>query len=509
MGNVSTNIAAISRLDANLLHTWEHRMLAFSSTLSVVSVYQLKAQLRANILLILLGVLLAAMGVSAIAIFTLRWKTKDLSLISFGVFCALYGVRLLVRTDVLELFFDVSPGFWNTLENVITYIINIPSLVFIEQVLGRGWKSSIRRLWQIWLLFATTAILLLFFHYNLMSLNNPLVVLTVVVVATNLFRPGQEITRELWVLRAGYLILGVMVLIENLVPETLRNRQFVMHLEPLGICILVCCLGYIVAYRFFHNEKQLITIAHDLETARQIQAFILPRNISEIQGLDIAVRYVPMASVAGDFYDMLVVDEHRVGFLMADVSGHGIPAALIASMVKVAFASQITHASNPAHVAAGMNQILCGKLDLDFVTAVYLFIDTKKRTMMYANANHPPLLLWRKTERKIYEFQQIGVLLGQFPDAQYASTQHSLELGDRIVLYTDGIIEATNASGEFFGSDRFKTFIEAHEYLPADRFAETFLEHLSNWSGKRFEEAADDDLTLLVVDFENIEPEGL
>jgi sigma-B regulation protein RsbU (phosphoserine phosphatase) len=120
--------------------------------------------------------------------------------------------------------------------------------------------------------------------------------------------------------------------------------------------------------------------------------------------------------------------------------------------------------------------------------------------MVYANANHPSLLLWRRTECKIYEFQQTGVLLGQFPDAQYTSLQHHLEPGDRIVLYTDGIIEATNASGEFFGSDRLKSFIEAHEQLQADEFVDVFWEHLSNWSGKRFEEVADDDLTLLVID---------
>jgi len=338
-----------------------------------------------------------------------------------------------------------------------------------------------------------------------MYLNNLLVILMVVVLFANVFLPGQQLTRELRVLRTGYLILGLMVLIENLVPESLRNGRFVKHLEPLGVFILVCCLGYIVAYRFFQNEKQLISIAHDLETARQIQAFILPRNISEIQGLDIAVRYIPMASIAGDFYDVLTVDDKRLGILVADVSGHGVPAALIASMVKVAFVSQIAHASDPARVVTGINQILCGKLDIDFVTATYLFIDTEKRTMMYANANHPPLLLWRKAKRKIYEFQQTGMLLGQFPDAQYTSTQHHLEPGDRIVLYTDGIIEATNASGEFFGSDLFKTFIGAHDHLSTDEFVDIFLEHLSNWSGKRNEEAADDDLTLLVIDFEDTE----
>lgn len=127
--------------------------------------------------------------------------------------------------------------------------------------------------------------------------------------------------------------------------------------------------------------------------------------------------------------------------------------------------------------------------------------------MSYTNAGHPALLLWRKIERKIYEFQQAGVMLGQLPDAQYTSTQHYLEPGDRIVLYTDGIIEATNASGEFFGDDRFKTFIETHAHLPANDFADTLLEHLTTWSGKRFDETAEDDLTLLVIDVEKTKPE--
>ena len=95
----------------NLLHICEYQILVFSGLLSMTSVQQLKAQLQANILLILLGILLIALGFSAIILFAFRWKTKELSLISFGVFCVLYGVRLLVRTDVLELFFDTSPGF--------------------------------------------------------------------------------------------------------------------------------------------------------------------------------------------------------------------------------------------------------------------------------------------------------------------------------------------------------------------------------------------------------------
>ncbi len=108
-------------------------------------------------------------------------------------------------------------------------------------------------------------------------------------------------------------------------------------------------------------ERQLQAIRIELDTAREIQLSILPHEIPPIAGLDIAARYLPMTSVAGDFYDFLVIDEKRTGILVADVSGHGMPAALIASMLKIAFAAQAPHACDPAAVLSGLNQALYGK----------------------------------------------------------------------------------------------------------------------------------------------------
>src|SRR3984885_11132098 len=121
--------------------------------------------------------------------------------------------------------------------------------------------------------------------------------------------------------------------------------------------------------------QQLLSIQKELETARQIQLSILPSVIPKIEGLDIAARYVPMTSVAGDFYDFIVVDEKHLGILVADVSGHGMPAALIASMLKIALSAQGAHAADPAQVLAGLNQTLCGKFQYQYVTAAYLFVD--------------------------------------------------------------------------------------------------------------------------------------
>ena len=137
------------------------------------------------------------------------------------------------------------------------------------------------------------------------------------------------------------------------------------------------------------------------------------------------------------------------------------------------------------------------------MTAGYLFIDTEKQTATYAGAGHPPLLLWRGSEQKINEFRGKGIILGQFEDARYQNIELNLESGDRFLLYTDGIIEATNTSGDRFGWGHFKEFITSHANLSVGNFADGLIQGISTWSGKHIGEALDDDLTLVVADFKN------
>src|SRR3984957_15138818 len=201
--------------------------------------------------------------------------------------------------------------------------------------------------------------------------------------------------------------------------------------------------------------QQLLTIQKELETARQIQLSILPSVIPKIEGLDIAARYIPMTSVAGDFYDFIIVDKKHIGILVADVSGHGMPAALIASMLKIALSSQVAHAADPAQVRAGLNQALCGKFQHHYVTAAYLFVDMQKRTLTYAGAGHPPMLLRDGSSKAVRNVVENGLFLGRFPSATYSSLELPLNAGDRVLLYTDGIPETTNPAGVEFGTDCF------------------------------------------------------
>jgi sigma-B regulation protein RsbU (phosphoserine phosphatase) len=248
--------------------------------------------------------------------------------------------------------------------------------------------------------------------------------------------------------------------------------------------------------------RQLLDINNELEMAREIQLAILPHEIPRISGLEIAARYIPMSLVAGDFYDFIVVDEKHVGILVADVSGHGLPAALIASMLKTAFAAQAPHACDPARVLSGLNQSLCGKFKNHFVTGAYVFVDMEKNSIKYAGAGHPPLLLWRQSSAAASEVLENGLLLGFFKDAPYSVVEVCVQPGDKAVLYTDGILETRSPSKEEFGPDLFKVFLESNHNLKADKFADLVLDELTGWSENHEGNGQEDDITLLVIDFQ-------
>ena len=246
---------------------------------------------------------------------------------------------------------------------------------------------------------------------------------------------------------------------------------------------------------------QLLALNNELEMARQIQLSILPHSIPKLSGLEIAARFLPMTSVAGDFYDFIHIDGKHIGILIADVSGHGLPSALIASMLQVSLTGQAGHASEPSKVLAGLNRALCGKFTDNFVTAAYVYVDLEKSLMRYAGAGHPPVLQWRNSTGKTAKVLENGLVLGMIEDAIYEALEFPLERGDRYVLYTDGVPEAANPSEEQFGVERLMRFIENNKHLGADQFVQTFLTELSRWSGRTAEQGQQDDITLLVVDF--------
>ena len=245
--------------------------------------------------------------------------------------------------------------------------------------------------------------------------------------------------------------------------------------------------------------QQLDTIKKELEVARKIQLSILPHELPAVRDLDLAARYIPMTQVAGDFYDFIFIDDKHVGILVADVSGHGMPAALIASMLKIALATQTEHATEPAQVLTRLNQTLCGKFHGHYVTATYVYLDMDKRILRYAGAGHPPVLMFDAATGKIRDLEENGFFLSWTEDATYSSREVPLGQGDWVILYTDGITETKNREREEFGMERFRDFAERNSFLSTEQFATQLLDEVQRWSGRAEDQEPDDDVTLVVA----------
>jgi phosphoserine phosphatase RsbU/P len=470
-----------------------------------------RSELRWEFVNIAAAVALLSIALVAIALFCLRRKTRDLTLICFGLFCGLYAIRLLTDMRFFRSLFDEPRAFWAYVNWVITCTILIPFGFFFYQLANDYLRKPFRWLLAAQILFAVFGIVAAALGASIRKLDiaNSIVVLaSCLVLVLSLLAdrrhsgsPGR-MSHEMRVFVGGVAVWFLFILQSNLFLRLLPGN----NLEFIGFLVFVACLGYISAYRIFANEERLLTISKELEIARRIQSSILPQNVPALAGLDVAARYVPMSAVAGDFYDFLLVDEKRIGVLVADVTGHGIPAALIASMLKVAFAGQAPHAGDPTRVLRGLNTALCGTFEEHFVTAAYLFVDLENRLLRYSAAGHPPLMLDARADGSVREIEENGLMLGLFPEAAYSSVEIRIGPGDRCLLYTDGVFEASNTAQEEFGKARCKEFLETHREIPAARFANLLLDGIASFSGHNSGRAQEDDITVLVLDFQRASP---
>jgi sigma-B regulation protein RsbU (phosphoserine phosphatase) len=478
-------------------------LLAQAFTVQVV-----RSQLRWEVLQVAVAIVLVVAGVSAIALFSLRRKTRDITLIYFALISILYGIRLLAKQGVIHALFETTPGTWALLIWFITCTINVPVGLFIYQFASDAFRRLFRWLIAIQTIFAVFGIFAPFAGVRISKLdpaNNVLVLGTIVgaglivLFARRSTVPDRSVSVEIRVMLAGFFIWLLFVLHTNLKALRILPGQDV---EFLGFLVSVACLGYVAARRTFVNEERLLAINKELEIARQIQSSLLPRELPRLAGLEIAARHLSMSAVAGDFYDFLVIDEKRVGVLIADVTGHGVPAALIASMLKVAFAAQSAHADAPARVLTGLNRALCGKFEDHFVTAAYVFIDLEAEVLRYAGAGHPPLMVISRAAGRARQIEENGLMLGLFPEAEYSAIEIPLSAGDRYLLCTDGVLEASNASKEEFGRAGSMRFLESNSALRAKPFSDKLIDELSRWSGQLSGGAQEDDITLVVLDFQ-------
>ncbi len=215
------------------------------------------------------------------------------------------------------------------------------------------------------------------------------------------------------------------------------------------------------------------------------------------------IHYAPLDPLGGDYYDFSTSGERYLGLLIADASGHSIAAAMVAIMARFAFAEVIRHTIQPAEVLGFMNRRLQGLTDERFVTAFYGVLDRQTREFRYANAGHPPALRYSPRQHRVEEVATRGLMLGIMPDAQYEERSLKLEPGDRLCLYTDGVVESRNADKEGFGLERLKRFLLESGRASASALTSSLVKELDRF---RADLPAWDDLTILIAEVSDDRP---
>lgn len=245
-----------------------------------------------------------------------------------------------------------------------------------------------------------------------------------------------------------------------------------------------------------HQRDQLL---QDVELAAQVQRMFLPTHCPSIRGLEIAGKMQPARGVSGDYFNYIPIDEHTIQIVIADVAGKGVPAALLMSATAAAVQFEASEKRDMLEMVNRLNSGLYSLSDSSrYVTLLVADIDTRSRSLRYVNCGHNPALLFRAKTDDVVPMNSSCFPIGMFDSDACTTNSASLNAGDVLVLYTDGVIEAENSLGEEFGMERLSTLIRSGHTMSADQLMNHILERVTDFSR---DVGFEDDATILVVKF--------
>jgi sigma-B regulation protein RsbU (phosphoserine phosphatase) len=268
--------------------------------------------------------------------------------------------------------------------------------------------------------------------------------------------------------------------------------------DDLEVLMLLASQVAIIIEKVMLHE-QLIEkkrLEGQLEVARQVQLELLPAKDPQLEGFDISAYNYPTEEVSGDYYDWVRIFDDQIGLVIADVSGKGVPAALLMAFLRASLRAA-THIGYSPHISmAKVNYLLWESIERNqFITAFYGILDVTNKTLTYTNAGHNPPILLDKDGN--YRFIEKGSLpLGMFRDTRYHEYYLTTEPGEILVLYTDGVTEAHNSHGEEFGRDRLAEAAKANRELGARDLIAALQKTVIDWTDGL---GATDDVTFFVI----------
>jgi len=280
-------------------------------------------------------------------------------------------------------------------------------------------------------------------------------------------------------------IEGLEVGADDYLPKTFSTTELLARLRAL-------------VRRASMNLQQIREHEEDkreIDQARDIQQALLPRNIPEVPGVDIAGVWKPAKSVSGDYYDVIPIGDGKTAICIGDVSGKGMPAALLMANVQAAVKAFAPQGISPAELCNRVNRILCSNVTPGrFMSLFFGVLDSGTLQLSYTCAGHnPPILI--RLDGSEARLQAGGVPLGFFTEAEYVAETIQLRTGDRMVLFTDGVTECTNDADHEFGEKRLLDMLRTNSDQGASDLADSIMESVSEFGGNIFQ----DDVTLMTL----------
>ena len=264
------------------------------------------------------------------------------------------------------------------------------------------------------------------------------------------------------------------------------------------IAIFLLSAGYTLFLRVVGEEtKKRARLETEVAVARRIQQSLQPSTAFKTDWCEAAGITVPATEVGGDYFDMIKISDDEAVIVIADVSGHGVGAGILSAMTKSALHTELHHTTVPAELMFNLNNAVYQVTDKKmFVSFAYLLLDKRTMTAHVATAGHPPIFLIQKSDGAIIEIRTPNLALAVQVSTQYTERAVHVNHGDVLILYTDGITEATNDKGEQFGADRLKELISNTERGSSEALSNSIMASVRTFTIKK--EFADD-ATIVVV----------
>jgi phosphoserine phosphatase RsbU/P len=250
------------------------------------------------------------------------------------------------------------------------------------------------------------------------------------------------------------------------------------------------------------DRKKYMAVQSDLNTAYRIQQKILPQNFPPFPDrneFSIYAEMHPAKDVGGDFYDFFLIDDNHLGFVIGDVSGKGISAAIYMAVVRTMIKGIASQILDPAECLSKVNTMLIPESDLStFVTVFYGVLDIKSGVISYCNGGHNLPYLIRNNSTVVQVENTSGILLGKIEPFEFETKQIQCSSGDRIVLYTDGVTEAMNESNDMYNENRLVQYLKSYQTRDIDKLVKGIIVDVLKFMGKVNQS---DDVTLLSLEY--------